>query len=37
MLENVWLDQDRVIAVQPKPTFLPSSKAATPIQGKRRA
>jgi hypothetical protein len=23
IFENVWLDQDRVVAVQPKPTFLP--------------
>jgi hypothetical protein len=23
IFENVWLDQDRVVAVQPKPSFLP--------------
>lgn len=23
IFENVWLDQDRVVTVQPKPSFLP--------------
>lgn len=23
IFENVWLEQDRVVAVQPKPSFLP--------------
>jgi hypothetical protein len=32
IFENVWLDQDRVVAVEPKPSFLPffQSRRAQP-------
>jgi hypothetical protein len=36
IFEGVWLDQDRVVAVQPKPHSCRSSRAAAPRQGKRR-
>ncbi len=30
IFENVWLDQDRVVAVQPKPSFLPFFQSGRP-------
>jgi hypothetical protein len=30
IFENVWLEQDRVVAVQPKPAFLPYFQTSEP-------
>lgn len=37
IFENVWLDHDRVIAVQPKPTFLPFFQRARRAQPAKTA
>jgi hypothetical protein len=37
VFENVWLDQDRVIAVQPKPSFLPFFQQDRGTEARRTA
>ena len=37
IFESVWLDQDRVVAVQPKPSFLPFFEHRRPPQARETA
>jgi hypothetical protein len=37
IFESVWLDQDRVVAVQPKPSFLPFFQHARRAQPRETA